>query len=241
MRSFWTMLLVIAGFAPAFGPATSTYLPGGPLAGEVLPLYATQHGEPPGHPGCLRDDSGKFIHDPQAMAPEMLLYPGSIEHWRAYMFKYMPIRSFFDRQSLVRNFLAKDLPGVQTEPYAEPVYYVPRHAEVLATGKFNAPVPVVRCQPGWPALRLNLGELDAGVYAVRVIGAVETKNLEHFRKPLYLRAKINDGQNSEQNTYRLRLGYVDEFYSVAEIYFHATERRRFEVELTVDHGSAVDL
>jgi len=83
---------------------------GGPLAGVKLPPFPTQHGEPPGHPGCVPDlaDQGETIVDmeheyrqwgPQGQAPERELYPGSVEHYRAYMFKYMPIRSFFDRQS----------------------------------------------------------------------------------------------------------------------------------------------
>src|ERR1041385_6624698 len=53
------------------------------------------------------------------------LYPGSVEHYRHYWHKYMPTRPFFDRQSQLRNFLAKDLvpagdPSLSS--YAEPIY-----------------------------------------------------------------------------------------------------------------------
>jgi hypothetical protein len=212
---------------------------GGPLAGPKLPLFKTQHGEKPGYPGNL---PGQYDHDP--LAPELQLYPGSVEHYRAYMFKYMPIRSFFDRQSMLQNWVAPDIPGVdssQVEEYASPVYHVPRHAPCIDTGFKLKPVPVVRCRVGSPVIELELGELDTGLYAVRVIGAVETKKLRSFREPLYLRAEVNDGISGEKSIHRLRLGYCDEFYSVAEIYFHAHGKRAYTMKLMVDQGSKVDL
>ena len=56
---------------------------GGPLAGLKLPLFKTQHGEKPGYPGNL---PRQYDHDP--LAPELQLYPGSAEHYRA-------MRAFF--------------------------------------------------------------------------------------------------------------------------------------------------
>ncbi len=228
---------------------------GGPLAGLVLPAFPAQHGEQPGYPGSIPElsEKGETLVDmgheyrqwgPQGQASQKQLYDGSVEHWRAYMFKYMPVRSFFDRQSQIRNFVAPDLPGVkpsQVEEYAEPVYWVPRHAEPQFTGRKRKPVPVVRMKAGSPVVRLDLGELDEGLYAVRVIGAVETSQLRPFRQPLFMRMTVNDGPKGESNEYRLRLGYCDEFYSVAEFYFHAPVWRHYQAELKVDHGSAVDL
>ncbi|HPD15636.1 MAG TPA: hypothetical protein PLE19_11835 [Planctomycetota bacterium] len=224
--SAWVVVLGCAAGAGERGQV------GGPLAGVELPPFPTQHGEPPGHPG----HSEGF--------PESELYPGSVEHFRTVSLKNLPIRPLWDRQSQVKNFLAHQLPGVaraQVEEYAAPVYQVKRYGPPVNTGKALRPVPVVRCKVGQPVLRLDLGELDAGLYAVRVIGAVETPRLRIFRQPLYLALKVNDGLDGSAHIYRLRIGYCDEFYSVAEFYFHATARRRFEAELWVDKGSTVDL
>jgi hypothetical protein len=90
-------------------------------AGLKLRPFPTQHGERPGHPGCL---AGKY--DGDLLAPEGELYPRSVEHWRAYMFKYMPIRSFFDRQSMLKNWIAAVI-----EPFAgEPLITGLRRLEV---------------------------------------------------------------------------------------------------------------
>ena len=237
---WWAAPRLWAGSAAGTPERTATVcLPGGPLAGWKLPLFPTQHGERPGHPGCL---PGKY--DADLLAPEVDLYPGSVEHWRAYMFKYMPIRSFFDRQSLLRNWVAPDLPGAEpemVEQYAAPLYFVPRHEPPVNTGLKVSAVPVVRMRAGTPTLRLDLGDLDIGVYAVRLIGAVETAKLRPFREPLFLSATTNEGPGGQTSRHRLRLGYCDEFYSVAEVYLHAAEKRRYRMELAVDQGSKVDL
>jgi len=248
------LAVVLAGSGLAAEPKPR-HLVGGPLAGLELPLYPTQHGEQPGFPGCVPQlvAQGGAVHDmgreyrewgPQGQAPQAHLYPGSVEHYRAYMFKYMPIRSFFDQQSQLRNFVAPNLPGAepsQAEQYAELVYWVPRHASPRPTGRFHKPVPVVRMRVGAPVLKLDLGELPSGLYVVRVIGAVETRKLRPFRQPLYMRMSVNDGLKGETSGYRLRLGYCDQFYSVAEFYFHAPAARRYRAELTVGRGSTVDL
>lgn len=252
-RTGWT--LACAALAAATLKLTAEekpvdYLPGGPLAGLDLPLYQTQHGEPPGYPGCLpekaqadkADGEGNYAFGPQGQAPEWELYPGSVEHWRTYWGKYTPIRSLFDRQTLLKNFPARDLAmGDRVESYAEPVYWVSRHDQPVHTGKFNKPVPVVRCKADAPVLQLPLGRLKHGLYAVRVIAAVETAQFERHRKPIYLRLAVNDGLNGETNAYRIRIGYVDEFYSVAEMYFHAPVERTYSATLCVDRGSLADL
>lgn len=244
MRSLLHVLLFCAVALPLHAQTPVKYEVGGPLAGEILPLYPTQHGEPPGRPGCLLNEQGGFIKGPDGQYPELQLYPGSVEHFRSYMYKYMPVRFMFDRQSQLKNFMAKDLPGVsagQVEQYAEPVYHVSRGNAASYMKVNNAPVPVVRCKPGAPVFRIDLGRLEPGLYAVRVIGAVETKSIDRHRKPIYLKAVINDGLDGGTSTYRQRIGYVDEFYSVAEVYFHAPAAREYRVELCADQGSLVDL
>jgi len=248
-------VVALAVLLSAARAAEPEYLVGGPLAGRKLPLFATQHGEPAGYPGSIPElaAKGEVVNDmgnayrewgPQGQGPEMQLTPDSVEHWRAYMFKYMPIRSMFDVQSQVRNFVAPGLPGAarsQVEQYAAPVYWVPRHADRRPTGRFMKPVPVVRMRVDAPVLKLDFGELPVGLYAVRVIGAVETKALRPFRQPLFLRMQVNDGADGGTSHYRIRLPYCDEFYSVGEVHFHAPVRRRYAAELAVDRGSKVDL
>lgn len=238
MPRFRTLVLLTALFASmaAFAGGIE-YDVGGPLAGLKLPLFPTQHGEKPGHPGEL---PGK--HDSDPIQPVFELNPGSPELYRNYWLKYCPSRSFFDRQSKLKGWVAPNIPGAaKAEEYAAPLYWVPRHDAVVNTGLKWKPVPVVRCSVGSPVIKLDLGELDVGVYALRLIAAVPTEQLKPFRTPLYVRARINDGPKGETNSYRLRLGYCDEFYSIAEIYFHADERRRFNAELAVDEGSGVEM
>ena len=245
------MLLLNFGIAlPAAAPEHEI---GGPLAGLKLPLFQGQYGEKPGYPGCIPEliAQGKDVKDmgneykewdAQGQMPEMALYPGSVEHWRAYWFKYLTVRSFFDSQSQVKNFVAPEIPGAQSsESYAAPVYWVPRHEPVRDTGKKLAPVPVVRLKVKNPVFKLDLGELPASLYAVRVIGAVPTTELKPFRKPIFLRMKVNDGLKGEVSEYKRRIGYCDEFYSVCEFYFHAPEKRAYTAELWMDAGSEVDL
>ena len=45
-----SVLLLVAARVRA---GEQEYETGGPLAGVKLPLYKTQHGEPPGQPGCI--------------------------------------------------------------------------------------------------------------------------------------------------------------------------------------------
>src|SRR5205823_1673408 len=134
---------------------------------------------------------------------------------------YVPVRSMYDSASLLKNWDAPKIPGAEKakiEPYAAPVYWVPRHATPKPTGKFDAPVPVVRCGVKSPVFDLVLGELPIGMYVVRVIGAVETKNIGLHRKPLYAAMMVNDRNDGAESKYRLRLAFQDEFYSVAEFY-----------------------
>jgi hypothetical protein len=231
------LAVAILGYFPV-PAAEESYEVGGPLAGVPLPLRSCRFGEPPGYPGCL---PGKYEKD--GLAPEWQLYDGAVEHWHTYMSKYLPVRSNFDRQSQRANWTAPTIPGStgKVEPYAEPVYAVTRQSTGKFTGQFNPSLEVVRCGLGTTIFAGDLGPLDRGVYALRVIAAVEKSKLRGFRVPLFLKMTIDDGPGGALSTYRLRIGYCDEFYSVAEFYFHASGRRAFHAAIGVDRGSAVDL
>ena len=209
-----------------------------------LKLYATHHCEPAGYPGCLpdvRNENGEPRYRPWGN-PAWQPYPGSVEHYRTETLKYTPPWTLFNAVTLVKNFRATELPEAagRVEDYAEPVWWVPRHADPRFTGRFNKPVPVVRAQAGDPAFTLDCGTLAPGVYALRAIGAVESAKLQRHRTPLVLRLTINDGLAGESSVYRFRCKYVEEFYALAEFYFHAPERRAYQATLTVEQGSQVD-
>jgi len=217
---------------------------GGPLAGLKLPRYQGQHGEKPGYPGCIPElaitDLGKWRT--QGVAPQMQLYPGSVENYRTYWFKYCPVRSFYDQQSLIKNWVAPAIPGArksQQSTYAEPVYWVPRHSPPAHTGKFRKAVPVIKCEIDSPVFKLDCGKLKPGIYMIRAIAAVPEEKPRPFPEPLFFSLKINDGLNGEINRYRKRSGYVDQFYGIAEFSFHALTERDFSAELTVAKGSLI--
>jgi len=184
--------LVCLAVSAAAATAPGDYEIGGPLAGVKLPLFPTQNGEEPGYPGCLRelvdparaDNEGNVPYTAQGQQPELLLYPGAVEHFRSVQFKYVPARSLFDQQSLLKNWVLDQIPGADKknlEQYSSPVYWNPRHQPSVATGKFLKPVPVVRWKAGGDVFKLDLGNLGVGVYAVRVIGAAETARIQQRR------------------------------------------------------------
>jgi len=237
---------VMTGAVSALPEEGDPYVVGGPLAGLKLPLFRTQHGEPPGFPGCLpgKDEKGNTLYPVQGNPALFELYPGSVELWRQLLHRYVPARPFYDKQSQLQNWVAPDIPGArpdQVEQYAAPLYWVGSHTQLKFTGKYLAPVPVVRCRPRAPVFDLDLGELPYGLYVVRLIGAVPTKELRVVRKPIFVRMRVNDRVDGGESEYRLRIGYVDEFYSVAEIYFHAPATRRYRAKVWVDEGSRTDL
>jgi hypothetical protein len=166
-----------------------------------------------------------------------------VENFRYYWMHYLPVRSFFDRQSLITNFPATTLAGVPADRVATlstPLYYVGSHG-YTRLDRFNAPVPVVRAGIQNPVFPLAFGLLEPGLYVVRVMAAVPTDKIVQHQLPLYLRLTVNDGIGGAEHTYRLRCAYVDEFYAVAEIYFHAPEARAYNATLAVDTGSQVEL
>jgi hypothetical protein len=245
-RVLWTAVL---GLAAAVFAGAEEFEIGGPLAGVKLPLFPTRFGEAPGYPGVVTGGvataEGKPIAcSPEGLSPERLLHPDSVEHWRANDFKYLPVRALFDRQSLRGNWKAAELPGVarsRVEFFAEPLYWARRHEEAVRLDKTSPPVPVVRLKPADPAFELDFGVLEPGMYMVSVVGAVDTAELVRNRKPLVLTLSVDDGLGGETNLYRLRCGYVDQFYSVAEFYFHAPVRRPYTARLGSSAASLVPL
>lgn len=211
----------------------SDYLVGGPLAGMKLPLYPTYHGEPAGRPG----NSGNTV--------QLQLYPGSVEHWRAYMGKYMPIRSFFDQQSMVQRWIAPNLPGLSDSgaqgQYAQPLYKVSTAGEPQRTGQFEPPVDIVTFKAGDTIAQGSTGGLEPGLYCVRIVAAVPQEELIDFRDDLFIQLAIDDKLDGGVSNYRLRAGYCDQFYSLVEFYFHAPTARDFNFRLSMDPASKVTL
>ena len=241
------------------------YLIGGPLAGIPLPAFPTQHGEPPGHPGCIKalaeqavKERAEAVEKGEAkdqygpldtpfttvgQYPEVEVYPGASEHWRAYWMKYCPVRSHFDRQSQVQNWVAPDIPGAtkaQVEQYAEPISWTPRWGFQQPTGYKMKPVTVVRFDKGSAPFTLE-SRLPHGVYGVRIIAAVESERIQWFRKPLLVRMTVNDGLKGEVSEYVQRVNYVDEFYSMCEMFFNTPATRVYRISLAVHPDSEVDL
>jgi hypothetical protein len=230
----WTVTAVVAlsTFAPALAEETPEWEVGGPLAGMKLPAYKTYHGEPAGHPGGSTWDP-----------PQVELYPGSVENWRAYHFKWMPTRSLFDRQSMLKNWVAPAIPGApaRAEQYAQPVWNLGRQGGHTPAGTTEPPVEVIRVKAGETILAAGLGELPQGLYCLRVVAAVPTELNTDFRKNLFVTLTVNDRLDGGNSTYRGRIGYCDQFYCVAEFYFHAVVRRTFQATLSLDPASEVPL
>lgn len=224
-------------------PATNAVIAAGDnLADAKAPLAARVAAANPDKATDAEPLNDEFT--PVGQAPELELYPGSVERWRGEMMKYLPQRSFFDRQSQLKNWVVPKIPGAeaaQSAEYAEPVYWMPRWAGPVATGMKKAPVPVVRWGAASKPFVLDCGRLPIGVYCVRVVAAVPTDQLQFFRKPLLLQLKINDGLNGEVSSYTKRENYTDEFFSLGEFYFHAPAAREYKAELSVDKESAVEL
>lgn len=205
---------------------------GGPLAGVPLPPYPTYFGEPAGKPG---NSYG---------APQLQLYPGSVENWRAYWFKYLPVRSIFDRQSQLHNWVAPKMPGCSSkiiQKYAQPVYHVNHYAGAKFTGHYEPAVPVIQIKPGDTIVATDLGDLREGMYCLRVIAAVEKKKVTSYRKDLFAVFTVNDKVGGGISLYKKRIAYNDQFYSIMEFYFHAPEKRAYQVKLTVDPQSKIEI
>ncbi|MEI8311483.1 MAG: hypothetical protein WCH98_12080, partial [Verrucomicrobiota bacterium] len=162
---------------------------------------------------------------------EVSLYPDSVEVFSA---PHGGVRSFFDRQSLLKNWIAPNIPGSNL-PNAE--VFTPANVRRWR----EKDITVFPCKVNAPVFQLDLGKLKPGLYAIRVIAAVAPDKIHPFLDPLFLKMRVNDGLKGEISDSRVRIGYRDDFFSVAELYFHVTEEREMKAEVSVDEGSKVDL
>jgi len=211
----------------------------------------------PGFPGAASRPRAESEGEPEGAAeegteparpvwghPELVQYPGSVEHFRTQGIKYKPAFNLFNSESLKKLVLAKDLSGAggdRIEEFAEPVYYVPMYGLSQITDRKQPPVPVLRLKPGSQPLVLDVGRLDRSLYVVRVIAVIETKDASLNPKPLVMQCRINDGPHGSISTYVRRCRAVDNFYSVAEWYFYAWDDRSFRAEVQVLDESEVEL
>lgn len=226
----WLILLALVGVAQAQSQETKQtpeYLTGGPLAGIKLPPYPTYHGEPAGRPG-------------NHYRMQYQLYPGSVENYNTYMGKYMPIRSFFDQQSLVQRWIAPSIPGASSQAargqYAQPIWTITR-GSITRTDKVEPPVDTLTFKPGQTIISTTTQSLNVGLYCVRVIAAVPYEQVKQFQDDLFIRLTVNDKPEGQQSNYRVRVGYCDQFYSLVELYFHAPEARPYTFTLSIDEQS----
>ena len=201
------------------------------------PLYPSQLGQP-GWPGMVPGQAA-----PKRWGfPERLPYPGTVEHVRVGIQRYMPVVPIYNAKTLIKNFCSTELPDVTKNriiDYAEPIYCVTRGDVGQPTGKFNRPVQVVKWDKSHPPIELNLGRLGIGTYAVRVIAATPTENVERVSKRLVINFDVNDGLTNAVNHYRKRCAAIDEFYSIVEFFFQATETQEYKVKLWVDDSTVL--
>ena len=201
------------------------------------PLYPSQLGEP-GWPGMVAEQASAR---PWGF-PERLPYPGAVEHVRVQMQRYIPVVPIYNAKTLVKNFLAPELPGVAKDrlvDYAEPIYSCRMYDTAKPTGQFNQPVKVFRWDKTQPPIELTLGNLDIGTYAVRIIAATPTENVERASQRLVINCDLNDGITNTVNHYRKRCAAIDEFYSIVEFFFHAPEAREYKIKLWVDDSTVL--
>ena len=176
------------------------------------PIYPSQYGLP-GHPGAgVQVEAGKPVYKNWGYC-ERIAYPGSVEHVRVDEQRYIPVVPQYNAKTLLRNFRAVELPGLgagRIVDFAEPIYYVPKYpkfhdggkiTDAFDTGMKNAPVKVITWGPGDPPIELDLGPLGPSVYAVRVIAATPTENVEMATRRLVIHFEVNDGPGGAVNGY----------------------------------------
>jgi hypothetical protein len=237
-RFFYRLLLISTSVAIMCSNAQSQTVNDWITEYSGSPLYPAQHGQL-GHPGYVAGDK---TYGNLWGFPERTAYPGSVEHVRVELQRYIPVAPIYNTKTLVRNWRATELPGVAKErvtPYAEPIYYVPAYRgpdfDAYDTGQHNAPVDVVKWRPNDAAFNLDMGTLQAGrPYVLRVIAATPKANVQRDSLRLVVNCEINDGDNGEVHLYRKRVAAIDEFYSVAEFFFWAPQNRAYTAKLSLD-------
>ena len=199
-------------------------------------LYPSQLGKP-GWPGMV---PGKASPGPWGF-PERIPYPGSVEHVRIETQRYIPVVPLCNAKTLVKNFTAADLPGVQARviEYSEPIYSVPKYNGQMPTGQTNRPVKVLKWTKSDPAIELDLGTLKPSMYVLRLIAATPTENVERAAQRLVIDVDVNDSVNGAVSHYRKRCAAIDEFYSIVEFFFYAVEERGYRVKVSIDASTVL--
>jgi hypothetical protein len=214
-------------------------------AEEGMPLFP---GEPvPGQPGA---DPGVAERAPWAQS-ERINYAGSVEHFRCDEQRYIHPVNPYNHRTLVKAFPAPEMAGAtdgMREEWAEPVQFVRKGHQppLLYPGPKRPPVPVVRLKPGGARLSFALPPLPTSLYCVRLIAAIESKdvmdNVEGaLPKDLILDLKINDGPAGEVQHYVLRQRGTDNFYSLGEFFFRAEDARPWEASVGLHPDSKIEL
>ncbi len=217
-------------------------------------LYPSQFG-PAGWPGKDPELFGEYGYRGNNWGwPEVIPYPNTAEHVRVHRQRYMPMYAVHNARTLNKKFRATKLPGIEEDrivEYAEPVYRVPKYrypnpeagifSDAIKLGKYRKPVKAVRFDQHHPPIVLDLGTLKPSAYVVRMIAATESEKVQQSTKRLVIHFEINDGPKGEVNAYRKRCAATDQFYSMAEFFFMASDDRQFRIKLRVDASSELPL
>lgn len=167
--------------------------------------------------------------------PQFLPYPGSVEHVRHHLVRYLPPYPRYNHHTLARNFVLKDHPSTRERcvDHHEPVYYHTQWGRRIETSGRRGPFRVYPWRPG-ESLALDLGRLEPRMmYAIRVVGAVA----EDVQRPLdvqhIFRLEINDRPDGRESTYILRGRASDNFYEVVNLMFHCIDDRELRARVTL--------
>jgi hypothetical protein len=174
----------------------------------------------------------------QAAEPQPLA--DAQEVWRAYGHMAPLIKSVLNEQTMVQRVRAAELPGVDKGRIGA-VSPAVRNDSYERTGQTKPPVLAVRCDASGPSLKLAPVELAVGCYGVRVIGMVQSDEIQKYRLPLYVELVVEGPAGVATERYRQRVPYWDDFYSVTELYFNVDVAGPRRVSVSVGSGSAVSL
>ena len=95
----------------------------------------------------------------------------------------------------------------------------------------HPPVAVHELKPAGPAIVWKVGRLPMGVYMLRLIGAISTRDFVQPPKQLIFELRVNDQADGSTSTYVLRGRGIDSFACVQEFGFHILNEREIEFQL----------
>jgi len=177
--------------------------------------------------------------------PEFVSYPGSVEHVRRELQRYVPPYPVYNANTLRKNFVLHQVPpyAARCVEWAEPVYYNPMYAPRVPTKQTRPPVKALPWKPGGEPIRLDLGRLEPSLYALRIIAAAPSQKAVRPKRYAFLQLRINDlpTDAAEMNAYVLRAQALDNFYAIQEFYFQARGDRAYRAELSLLPASQVEL